>query len=770
MNAVAEYNPFLHAAIEYARRGWKVFPVGAGSKGRDAQGRSTHLLPHGHKDASDDPERIRKWWTRWPDANIGLNLAASGLVAIDPDTYKPECEWQAYIQGRDVPATLVQSSPRGGKHFIFRADPRTSYPGQLCEGVEIKHQGYILLEPSTFEGGVYRFDTDDTPAPTPDWLPKRVIEPLEEIADLEVPQSTGGVDFNIETGEVASVGEVEELLSWIDPDADGYRAWIEVLQALHDHFAGNAEGLEIADSWSARGAKYKHGDVVRRWQGFTPGGGVTLKTIAYRAGQNGADLSAIAKRQKNPGNAAIQTKDGSEDLPDLSHDHLALDLGRRSWDADARHVALWGRWLFWTGTHWQRDETLHYLSRVRGYLRTRAAELVDWAERKAAEIEEQGKKTQAEKLLKSAREQAKALRSNASVTAVSNLARANPASAVTHEAFDADRFLVGTPQGTIDLRTGHLRPARRDDMISRRLSCGPAEPGSQPQLWLNFLAEIFERDQATIAFLQRAAGYALTGATSEHKLLFLYGSGRNGKSVFLNTLLDIWGDYGRRVAATTFLNSQTERHPTDIAGLQGARLAIASELPRGKTWDEAVIKDLTGGDRMTARFMRQDFFEFEPQLTLMIAGNTQPSFRGVDEAIRSRVVLVPFTVTIPPERRDRDLPDKLRAEGPAILRWCIDGALAWQDRGLDVPASIGAASKAYFDEEDTLGQFLEDETIPAQQEFVASDDLIMRFNFWCDRQGLGHWTKRSLMKELKLRGFGDARTSGQRGLQGLRLR
>jgi len=197
---------------------------------------------------------------------------------------------------------------------------------------------------------------------------------------------------------------------------------------------------------------------------------------------------------------------------------------------------------------------------------------------------------------------------------------------------------------------------------------------------------------------------------------------------------------------------------------------VPARLPRGKTWDEAVIKDLTGGDRMTARFMRQDFFDFDPQMTLMIAGNTQPSFRGVDEAIRSRVVLVPFKVTIPPAQRNRALPEKLRREYPAILRWCIDGALAWQDRGLDVPCTIDAASTAYFDEEDTVGQFLRDETTKDPSGFVSSADLINRFNQWSEQQGLGSWTQRTLVKELRQRGYEDARRKHHRGLRGLRLR
>jgi putative DNA primase/helicase len=239
--------------------------------------------------------------------------------------------------------------------------------------------------------------------------------------------------------------------------------------------------------------------------------------------------------------------------------------------------------------------------------------------------------------------------------------------------------------------------------------------------------------------------------------------------VFLNTLSHIWGDYSRKAAAETFLNTQADKHSTGLAGLQGARLVIGSELPVGKTWDESVIKDLTGGDKMTARFMRGDFFDFDPQLTLMIAGNNQPSFRGVDEAIRARVVLVPFLVTIPPERRDKGLPDKLTAEGPQILRWAIDGALQWQERGLDVPTKVAAASTEYMDDEDTLGQFLKDEARIVAGHFVTAQDLYLRFTQWSEAQGLKPWTQRTLVKEIKSRGFEAAKSNGQRGLRGLGL-
>ncbi len=755
-------NERLKAALTYASRGWHIFPVKCNTKGRDATGRSTHLLPNGHNGATADTETIRSWWRQWPDANIGLNLSASGLVALDPDLYKPECAWERFISDKALPRTLVQASPRGGRHYIFRAKADDQYAGSLCAGVEIKHRGYILLEPSTFEGGTYRFETDLDPAPVPDWVPRK--------GGANAMRSDREAGVRHHAADTASASEVEELLSWLDPDAEGYDAWLEVLQALHDHFGGGDDGLAIAEAWSARGALFRPGEVTAKWRGFRLGGGVTLRTVASRARDNGADLGAIARRHSAVDPRARNPPQLQRERPDLSHDQLALDLGQRSWDANARYVAIWDRWLFWTGTCWQRDETLEHVSRARAYLRTRAVELQDWADKKATGagagpggLDPQGARNWA-------REQGKTLRNKTTVMAVVNLARANPASAATHEAFDADRLLLGTPGGTVDLRTGVLRLARREDMISRQTTCEPAEVGASAPRWTSFLREIMDGDEETIGFLQRAAGYALTGATTEHKLLFLHGSGRNGKSVFLNTLLDIWGDYGRRVAASTFLNSQTERHPTDLASLQGARLAIASELPRGKTWDEATIKDLTGGDRMTARFMRQDFFEFEPQLTLMIAGNTQPSFRGVDEAIRSRVVLVPFRVTIPEAKRDGSLGEKLRQEAPAILRWCIDGAVEWQRRGLDVPPAIAAASAAYFDEEDTLRQFLQDETRADLHAIVSTDDLMQRFVQWSDRQGLDAWSKRTLVKELKMRGFTDAASNGSRGLRGLRLR
>ena len=568
--------------------------------------------------------------------------------------------------------------------------------------------------------------------------------------------------------------EVAEILTCIPPDC-GYADWLSVLMGLHEWSGGSQQGLSIADSWSAKGGKYKPGEVAGKWKGFDTNGGTKWATVPALARANGANLSVIARKYRGRSNKALGQEPKSDDRwsnapddPDLSQDAMAVDLGQRCWDSNARHVAAWGKWLFWTGTRWEVDEKLDHLTRVRAYVRDQAEELLEWAERKAAALDAQ-KEGEGDRLRRWARDQARNMRSKNTVAAVESLARSNCASVARSDAFNADRLLLGTPGGTVDLRTGQLRPALRDDMITKLTACAPADPGSRPNLWLTFLTEIFDGDTELVAFMQRVAGYALTGLTTEHKLLFLYGTGRNGKSVFLNTLTWLWADYARRAAAETFLNTNGEKHSTGLAGLQGARLVAGSELPVGKTWDESVIKDLTGGDKMTARFMRGDFFDFDPQLTLMIAGNNQPSFRGVDEAIRARVVLVPFTVTIPPEKRDKGLFDKLKAEGPAILRWAIDGALQWQERGLDVPAKVAAASAEYMDDEDTLGQFIRDELLEVRGHFTCAQDLYHRFAQWCDAKGLKAWTQLTLVKELKTRGFEPAKSNGRRGLKGLKL-
>ena len=447
-------------------------------------------------------------------------------------------------------------------------------------------------------------------------------------------------------------------------------------------------------------------------------------------------------------------------LLDLSHDGLALNMGRR-WQREARHVALWGKWMFWTGARWEPDEKLIHLTWTRRYLRARADSLV----RAAARREIEGLDVDQAEVL------AKQLRSAPTVTNVVGLARSNEELVATVDQWDTDPFLLGTPAGTVDLRTGELRPARRADFITRCTAVAPAPVGAVAPIWQAFLDRIFRHDPELAPFMQRAIGYSLCGQVSAHVLLFCWGQGGNGKGALLNTVSRMLGDYAAVAPSDLLLASQSDRHPCDMAMLRGARMVTAQELAPGRAWDEPKLKNLTGGDPITARFMRQDFFTYEPQFTLLVAGNHKPSFKGVDEAIRRRVLLVPFLQVIPEAERDEHLPEKLKAEWPATLRWAIDGCLAWQREGLAPPESARAATKDYLDAEDLLGQWLEERCIVSPKVgWTALKNLYDNWRSWAEPRGLHPGASQTLGKRLDERGFTRHRTNQGPGFYGIKLR
>jgi P4 family phage/plasmid primase-like protien len=416
--------------------------------------------------------------------------------------------------------------------------------------------------------------------------------------------------------------------------------------------------------------------------------------------------------------------------------------------------------MFWSGARWESDEKLAHLTRTRNYLRARADSLVRAAAR--GEIEDFD--------VDKAEVLAKQLRSAPMVANVVGLARSNEELIATVDQWDADPFLLGTPAGTVDLRTGKLRPVRQADFITKCTAVAPAPAGTPAPIWQAFLERIFRHDPELIPFMQRAIGYSLCGQVCAHVLLFCWGQGGNGKGALLNTVSRVLGDYAAVAPSDLLLVTQSDRHPCDMAMLRGARMVTAQELAPGRAWDEPKLKSLTGGDPITARFMRQDFFTYEPQFTLLVAGNHKPSFKGVDEAIRRRVLLVPFLQVIPEAERDEHLPEKLKAEWPAILRWAIDGCLAWQREGLAPPESARAATKDYLDAEDLLGQWLEERCILSPQVgWTALKSLYDGWCTWAQGRGVHVGTATGLGKRLDERGFERRKTKSGAGFLGIAL-
>jgi putative DNA primase/helicase len=329
--------------------------------------------------------------------------------------------------------------------------------------------------------------------------------------------------------------------------------------------------------------------------------------------------------------------------------------------------------------------------------------------------------------------------------------------------------------GTIDLTTGVVLPHNRLDYITKIAACDVAPVGTSHPIWSTFLARMMAGDAEMIAFLQRWMGYCLTGMTTEHRFVFGHGDGANGKGTFINTFVNIFGDYATISNADTFTESHNERHTTEIAKLRGARLVVAQEVEEGKQWNTTRIKAVTGGDKLTARFMRQDDFEFYPQFKLFMMANNQPTLRNVDEAMRRRLVLIPFTVIIPEAERDHDLPHKLEAEWPAILRWAVDGCLEWQRIGLAPPAAIKLATNEYFAEQDTFSIWLEEAcTIKIGDSDVKerSSDLYESWADYATKGGGDKPSSKSFSTKMTARGFVKCTVGHDkhRGLSGVRLR
>jgi putative DNA primase/helicase len=392
--------------------------------------------------------------------------------------------------------------------------------------------------------------------------------------------------------------------------------------------------------------------------------------------------------------------------PMFSDDALALCFADQHAN-ELRYVADWGRWLCWDGARWQFDHTLAVFDHARAICRAAAA---------------QCNKFKLAKELASARTRA----------AVVSMAREDRRLAATVEQWDADLWLLNTPKGMIDLRTGILREHRTEDYLTRMTAVAP---GGTCPLWRAFLDRVTAGDKALQQYLQRVGGYALTGLTCEHALFFLYGKGRNGKGTFVNAVSGILDDYRRTAPIETFVASQSDKHPTDLAGLRGTRLVTVTETEEGRRWAESRIKMLTGGDEVSARFMRQDFFDYTPQFKLMISGNHKPSLRSVDEAIHSRFNLIPFTVTIPVEERDKDLGDKLKAEWPGILQWMIDGCLDWQERGLAPPKAVTDATTTYLDAQDSVAAWLDECCERDANAWERSQTLFASWRAWAERSG-----------------------------------
>ena len=398
----------------------------------------------------------------------------------------------------------------------------------------------------------------------------------------------------------------------------------------------------------------------------------------------------------------------------------------------------WGKWLVFDGRRWKPDDAAsihgYAKSMVRAILTEAAEEPDDKARREIVSWQSTSE-------------------SRSRIEAAISLAASEDGVPVLPDHLDRDPWLLNVENGTIDLRTGELRPHRREDLIT---SLAPVEfdPDATCPAWLATLDRVFGGRGPLIDFIQRLFGMALTGAVTEQVLPIFHGSGSNGKSTILNALIELLGpDYAIVAPPGLLMLGRGESHPTRQATLFGKRLVVDMETAEGAKLNEALVKQLTGSDKISARRMREDFWDFVPTHKLILCSNHMPEIKGTEHAIWRRIRLVPFNVTIPDDEQDKDLPGKLKAESPGILAWCLRGCSNWRRDGLTAPDDVVAATAEYRADQDLLGDFLVNECTLSRHLSCRSSALYERYRRFTEGSGEQAVSLKAFGKTMTERGF-----------------
>jgi putative DNA primase/helicase len=414
----------------------------------------------------------------------------------------------------------------------------------------------------------------------------------------------------------------------------------------------------------------------------------------------------------------------------------------------ARYSYLVKKWFIWDGCRWTIDADGEIYRLASDTVREMAKEAVDSGDKYALAWAAKSHNLQR-------------------ITNMIGLAQSH--CSVRLEDFDADPWKLNCQSGIIDLKTAELLPHDPDEMM-RKSAPVDFDLQSECPTFLAFLNRILHGDGDLIEFVQRAIGYSLTGNTGEQCLFVLVGNGANGKSTLIKVIQDLLGDYAQTTPMDTLMTQRSGAIPNDIARLEGARLVSAAEAEAGQRLAEAKIKLLTGGDRISARYLNAEFFEFIPQFKLWLATNKLPEVRGTDDGIWRRFKVVRFNETIPEAERDPTLSDKLKAELPGILNWAIKGCLDWHRNGLKPPAKVTDATRAYRAEMDVVAQFIEDRCVTDRQADVTVKALYDNYVEWCQANGETAISKRSFGQRLTEQGFKQRPTRDARKWQGIRLK
>jgi len=666
--------------------------------------------------ASNDKNALRKTFEANPRYNYGIATGApSGIMVLDIDGPDGRKSLKALKREHGpLPRTVRVNTARGFHLYFGVGDKRIgNSAGKLGKGIDVRGDGGYVVGPySRHESGcVYTFaesrsfDEIDV-APAPDWL--------VSIAEKKTPPKAG------------NDGSLAEM---INPSRSaGYAAAalereLTRLAKAPMHQRNNTLNTCAFKLGQFVGSNLLDESVVRS----------RLASVASGIGLADAEISGTVESGIRAGRSSPRSfAQLSEVDPKLvEKDALALELSTLG-ETDTDNAERFARrfadrvawcpevgWLAYDGRRWAPDATPTCIERAKSAARLIASEIeyLTESERKTA----RGNFSKMS-LSKSALERMLDL-SKGLLT-------------IEHSWFDSDPYVLNCLSGTIDLHTGELSEHDPRDYLTKLAPVDYRPDAECPQFKM-FLNQITARQRSLKGYLRRAIGYSLTGSTREQVFFFCYGpSGSNGKSTLLNLIRDMLGDYGRHTPTETLMVKQYDNSiPNDLARLAGVRMVTAVETNAGKQLDEARVKAITGGEKVTARFMRAEYFEYVPQFKLWFGANDRPRVRGTDTAMWRRIRVVPFNVQIPESDRDDTLPEKLREEYPGILAWAVRGCVAWQQKGLSEPEAVSRATTQWYQAADHVKRFLGDEIIADFDSITASASLFDRYGEWCRRNG-----------------------------------
>ena len=463
--------------------------------------------------------------------------------------------------------------------------------------------------------------------------------------------------------------------------------------------------------------------------------------------KRGGYSSGIVSKNKTP------TIEVGINLTDLGNaKRLVSEHGK-----DIRYCYLWGKWVIWNGQYWEKDNS--------GEIYRKAKDVIRLILQEASNERDDKKRKELEYYSLRCESQSK-------LSAMIKLAESEVP--ILPEDFDKDPWLLNVQNGTVYLLDGSLQPHDRVDFISK-ISPVEFDPRALCPAWFEHLNKIMAGNKNLIGFLQRWFGYCLTGSIDERCMAIFYGTGANGKTITVEAISYIMGDYAQRTRTETILIKRENSISNDIADLVGSRFVFSSEAEQDKRLAESLVKDLTGGDSISVRKLYQEYFTFKPQFKIVLSTNHKPVIYGTDQAIWDRIKLLPFNVTIPEDERRpiHEMMGMFQDEAPGILTWMVNGCLKWLQSGLQTPEDVKAATKQYRSDMDILGEFIEDCCIEEDSSKVSSKDLYFRFKSWGEAEGLREkeiWSKSTLARRLKERGFVQGRPCGERIWKGLGLK